>query len=96
MKSQPKSEGKGKVDGEALAQENRNLQWLRFQTDLLKAVLYQDRSLSLDDARHLVHSFRRRVLEVFPGQEHTFDLILLPRFDRILRERWGQGVDVVH
>ncbi len=95
MKSQDKSEEKGKIDGEAVEQENRNLRWLRFQTDLLRAVLYQDHALSLEDARRLVQEFRRRVLQVFPGQDHTFDLILLPRFDRILRERWGQGVDVI-
>jgi hypothetical protein len=74
-------------------EENRKLRWLRVQSDLLKAVLYQDRALGLSDARRLVYDFRRRVLEVFPGEEHTFDLLLLPRFERVIRERWGENLD---
>jgi hypothetical protein len=74
-------------------EENRKLRWLRVQSDLLKAVLYQDRALGLSDARRLVYDFRRLVLEVFPGEEHTFDLLLLPRFERVIRERWGENLD---
>jgi hypothetical protein len=74
-------------------EENRRLRWLRVQSDLLKAVLYQDRDLNLAEARRIVYEFRRRVLEVFPGDERTFDMLLLPRFERVIRERWGQDLD---
>jgi hypothetical protein len=74
-------------------EENCRLRWLRVQSDLLKAVLYQDRDLNLAEARRIVYEFRRRVLEVFPGDERTFDMLLLPRFERVIRERWGQDLD---
>ncbi len=76
-----------------IEEENRRLRWLRIQSDFLKAVLYQDRRLTLKSARKLVYDFRQRVLEAFPGRAETFDLVLLPRFERILRERWGEGLD---
>jgi len=33
-----------------------------------------------------VAATRRRALELFPGKEDTFDLILAPRFARLIRE----------
>jgi hypothetical protein len=74
-----------------LEEEERRLRWLRIQTDLLKAVLWQDHQLDLSGARSLVFAFRGSVLEMFPGTEETFDLILLPRFERIIRERWAES-----
>ena len=76
-----------------IEEENLRLRWLRVQSDLLKAVLYQDRRLTLEKARRLVYGFRARVLEAFPDGAETFDLVLLPRFERVLRERWGEGLD---
>jgi hypothetical protein len=31
---------------------------------------------------------RRQALELFPGKADVFDLVLAPRFQRILDERW--------
>lgn len=91
VKSQEKSEERVKgSSADALHEEDRRLRWLRLQTDLLKAVLYQDRNLGPEEARGLVNDFRGRVLERFPGKEGTFELLLRPRFDRIIRERWGE------
>ncbi len=78
---------------EEIEEENHRLRWLRIQGDFLRAVLYQDRRLTLEGARKLVHDFRERVVEVFPGRADTFDLVLLPRFERIIRERWGEDLD---
>ena len=96
--SSGKSEDKVNIPAEGptpeeIEEENRRIRWLRIQTDFLKAVLYQDRRLTLDGARKLVYDFRSRVLETFPGRDDTFDLVLLPRFERIIRERWGKGLD---
>lgn len=71
-----------------LAREQRQLRWLRVQTDLLRAVLWQDARLDVPGARELVFAFRGAVSERFPGKEEVFDLVLLPRFERIIRERW--------
>ena len=76
-------------------EENKKIRWLRLLVDSTVARLYQDETLVLHSARELVWQIRHRVLEVFPGKETTFDLVLLPRFDRVLKERWGEGVDSV-
>ena len=101
MKSQEKSERKVKKEkrerlcgGElsGIKDEERRIRWLRLQVDVTGAVLYQDPELDLATARTIVLELRRTVLERFPGKEGAFDLILLPRFERILRERWGRGL----
>lgn len=75
-----------------IEEEERRIRWLRVQVDLTRAILYQDPELDLETAREMVVALRGRVLERFPGKEDTFDLVLLPRFERILRERWGGGL----
>ncbi|HLV01432.1 MAG TPA: hypothetical protein VKZ59_09205 [Acidobacteriota bacterium] len=78
-------------------EEKKKMRRLRFLVDLTTGVLYQDSSLSLSESRQMVENLRRAVLHMFPDKGGTFDLVLLPRFDRILRERWGQGVDpIIH
>jgi D-cysteine desulfhydrase len=42
--------------------------------------------MSRDEALELVGQVRVRVVELFPGRERVFDLVLLPRFERLLDE----------
>jgi len=77
-----------------LREENKKIRWLRWFIDLNIAQLYQDRTLDLERARALVWDVRRQVLSVFPDKAGEFDLILLPRLNRVLQERWGEGVDI--
>jgi hypothetical protein len=53
--------------------------------DLASAVLMQGR-LSRREAEDLVAATRRRALELFPDKEETYELILAPRFARLLDE----------
>jgi len=101
VKSQEKSEQKVKREGERcldkaeaqrMKDEDGRIRWLRLQVDLTRAILYQDPELDLDSARTMVLELREKVLKEFPGKDDTFDLILLPRFERILRERWSGGL----
>ena len=71
----------------AKADEARRIRRLRMTVDLTTAVLRQQNPLTEAEARSLIAATRRSVLLLFPGSEHTFDLILAPRFERILRER---------
>jgi hypothetical protein len=80
-----------------IQEENKKIRRLRFLVDLTTSVLYQDSELTLDEARTMVRNTEKAILNMFPDKQQTFDLLLLPRFDRILRERWGAGVEsVVH
>jgi len=80
-----------------IQEEEKNIRRLRFLVDLTTNVLYQDSSLTLDEARAMVRNTEKAILAMFPDKQQTFDIVLLPRFERILHERWGTGLDsVVH
>ena len=76
-----------------IQEENRRLRRMRFLVDLTLSVLYQDPRLTLAEARQMVRRTERAVLSMFPGKEFTFHLLLMPRFERVLRKRWGKGME---
>lgn len=75
------------ADAEAVAEEQRRLDRLRRVVDVTCALLRQAR-MGADEAYGLVAVARRQALELFPGRADVFDLVLAPRFQRILDERW--------
>ena len=78
---------------ELIQEEKKKIRRLRVLVDLTTSVLYQDSSLTLEEARQLVRGTEQSILEMFPDKQQTFDIVLLPRFERILHERWGAGMD---
>jgi hypothetical protein len=79
-------------DPEAVAEEQRRLDRLRRVVDVTCALLRQPR-VSRDEAVELVAVARRQTLELFPEKAGVFDLVLAPRFQRILDERWPPRPD---
>jgi hypothetical protein len=67
------------------AEEDRRARQLRMVVDLASSVIVQG-GIGREEAEALVAATRRRALELFPGKEDTFDLILAPRFARLIRE----------
>lgn len=67
------------------AEEDRRARQLRMIVDLTSSVIVQG-GISRNEAEALVTATRRRALDLFPGKEETFDLILAPRFSRLIRE----------
>jgi hypothetical protein len=53
--------------------------------DLTTSVLLQG-ALSRAEAQELVEATRRRILELFPDKQSTYDLVLAPRFARLIAE----------
>lgn len=74
---------------DAVAEEQRRLDRLRRLTDVTCALLRQA-EMTRREAEALVARARREALGLFPGKADVFDLVLGPRFRRILDERWGQ------
>ena len=68
-----------------IAEEAGRARQLRLIVDLASSVIAQG-GLSPAEAEALVAATRRRALELFPGKEETFDLVLAPRFARLIRE----------
>ena len=82
-----------KVRAGLVEEENRRIRRFRFLVDLTSAVLHQDATLSLVEARRMVVDLRSVAGELFPGKEGTFDLVIWPRLDRVVKERFGVGLD---
>lgn len=72
----------------ALELEDKMVRRLRFLVDLTFATLVQDQDLTLEDAWQHVIALKGAAVAMFPGKEETFDLIYLPRFSRLLAERF--------
>ncbi|HEY7515824.1 MAG TPA: hypothetical protein VIC87_15155 [Vicinamibacteria bacterium] len=73
------------VDQEAILEEQRRADALRRIVDVACAFLRQAR-LPRAEAEAVVALAREQALELFPGKEDVFDLVLAPRFARILDE----------
>ncbi|PYQ15449.1 MAG: hypothetical protein DMF80_09090 [Acidobacteria bacterium] len=79
------SEEAGAPGSESIDEETRRLRQLRMVVDLTCNVIMQGK-LGREEAEELVAAARRRALELFPDKEATYELILAPRFARLLRE----------
>jgi len=74
---------------EAIAEEQRRLDRLRRIVDVTCALLRQPR-ISREEALEMASVARRQALELFPDKGGVFDLVLAPRFQRIVDERWPE------
>ena len=73
---------------EELEDEDRRLRQLRIAVSLALNVIGQT-EVSVAQAQELVSATRAMALRLFPGKELAFDLIYLPRFRRLITERFG-------
>jgi hypothetical protein len=76
---------------EAVADEQRRARRLRAVVDLVTAVLMQGR-LGRAEAEELVAAARQQALGLFPDKEGTYDLVLAPRFARLMDEFVGPPI----
>ena len=71
-----------------IAHENKMIRRLRFLVELTFATIAQDHSMTLEQAWEHVRALKTTAVTMFPGKEQTFDLVYLPRFSRLLAERF--------
>ncbi len=72
---------------EELEEEDRRVRQLRLVVDLALSVIAQT-EMSLAQAQEMVAATRSAALRLFPDKGHTFELVYLPRFHRLLEERY--------
>jgi len=72
-----------------IAHENKMIRRLRFLVELTFATIAQDNHMTLEQGWEHVLALKGAAVAMFPGKEETFDLIYLPRFSRLLAERFG-------
>ena len=73
------------LGGDGHGDEARRLRRLRMIVDLTCSVLAQE-PMERHEAERLVAAARARILELFPDKEETYELILAPRFARLVAE----------
>lgn len=76
------------VTREEIEEEDRRVRQLRTVVHLALSVIAQT-EMELAAAEEMVAAVRGAALRLFPGKEFAFDLIYLPRFRRLLAERYG-------
>lgn len=74
---------------DALAHEQKMIRRLRFLVDLTTALIAQEESLTLEQGWEHVEALKAAAVAMFPGKGDVFDLIYMPRFSRLLAERFG-------
>jgi 4-hydroxy-3-methylbut-2-enyl diphosphate reductase IspH len=75
------------LDEGAIEEESRRIRTLRLLVDFSLAYLAQTK-LSLEEAQAVVQGVKKQALRLFPEKEETFDLIYLPRFQRLLTDKY--------
>ena len=76
------------ISAEEIKQENRKIRALRILTDLTFQRLCIER-MTIVEARQAVQDLRRIATNMFPGKDGVFDLVIAPRLDRVITERFG-------
>jgi hypothetical protein len=78
-----------------LAEENRKIRYMRILTDLTFQRLCVE-NMTLPEARHAVDELRAAAGRMFPGKLSVFELVIEPRMERVIRERFGSGTAAPH
>jgi hypothetical protein len=71
-----------------LREEEQRLRRLRLLVDVTAQVLAEDSSLTFCEAIRLIDAARTASMRLFPEKEQTFDLVIRPRLERIVLERF--------
>jgi hypothetical protein len=67
--------------------ENKKIRTLRILVDTACLILARG-DLTREQSWEMVEQVKQWAVILFPGKEDTFDLIYLPRFRRIIEERY--------
>ena len=70
-----------------LEEENRRLRQLQLMVELTLQLISQTDRLTLTEGLDYIQNARNFALALFPNKGETFDLIYIPRFIRVLKER---------
>ena len=70
---------------EEFLEEEKKMHFLKIVVDLAAAVL-RSGQISQEEAVNIVRATKKKVLELFPDKEATYNLIYKPRFERLLQE----------
>ncbi len=70
------------------AQEAKNLRRLQIMVGMVTSVIYQDPSLTLEQASEMIENARAAALAMFPDKELAWNILYRPRLYRAMEERF--------
>lgn len=73
---------------EEIEQENQKLRYLKVLVYLSLNFIDQT-GLTLEEALTVVENVKRQACRLFPGKEEAFEIIYRPRFNRLLKRKFG-------
>jgi hypothetical protein len=76
---------------QSVKDESRRIRYLRILTDLTHQQLCIE-SMTHHEAQQSVRELRKAAGSMFPGKESVFDLVIAPRLERVIEERFGKGL----
>ena len=76
-----------KGDSPATIEEERKLRAFRLLTDMTMQRLSVQR-MNLAEAWGIAAELRNTATRIFPGKAHVFDLVIAPRMERVIKERF--------
>lgn len=71
------------------AEEDRRVRMLKTAVDLNLQVIAVQPGLTHEGALEILGQVRELAARLFPDKAKTFELIYAPRFERMIRERFG-------
>jgi len=74
---------------DALREEQHRIRRLRLLVDVTAQILAEDDTLQLCEALRLVDAARQTALRLFPDKQDTFEIVIRPRLERIVMDRFG-------
>ncbi len=75
-------------DEAAVQEEQHRARRMRLLVDVTAQVLSEDERLTFCEALRLIEAARTAVLRLFPDKDDTFNLVIRPRLERIVHERF--------
>ena len=73
-----------------LLEEERKLRKLRFIVDFALQYI-KTQPISLDESLRIIEGVKKHALKLFPGYEEAFEIIYVPRFKRLLNEKFQRS-----
>ena len=81
-------QGDPAIDAAALLDEQKRLRRLRLIVDLTASVISQEPALTPEKALEMIQRAQDAVEGLFPGSQAQFDLLVRPKLQRIVDERF--------
>jgi len=74
-------------------EEDRKVRLLKRAVDLHLQIIAVQRDLKRGEALEILEGVRALAGRLFPDKAPTFDLLYAPRFERVIRERFGTDME---